>query len=103
MSISTARRWPGPRLRRGAGPSDGRGGRGTTVCAIYARYSSALQREASIEDQVRLCRERAGREGWTVVEVFADRATSGASMLRPGLQGLLEEARSGSDPTRRGR
>ena len=25
--------------------------------AIYARYSSDLQREASIEDQVRLCRE----------------------------------------------
>ncbi len=66
-----------------------------TVCALYARYSSTLQREASIEDQVRLCRERAAAEGWTVGEVFADRATSGASMLRPGLQGLLEEARRG--------
>lgn len=66
-----------------------------TVCALYARYSSAMQREASIEDQLRLCRERAVREGWTVGEVFADRATSGASMLRPGLQELLEEARSG--------
>ena len=26
---------------------------------IYARYSSDLQSEASIDDQVRLCRERA--------------------------------------------
>ena len=63
--------------------------------AIYARFSSALQREASIEDQERLCRERAAREGWRVVEVFADRAISGASMLRPGLQALLESAQAG--------
>jgi DNA invertase Pin-like site-specific DNA recombinase len=27
-------------------------------CAIYARYSSDLQRESSIEDQIRSCRER---------------------------------------------
>ena len=31
---------------------------------IYARYSSDLQSEASIEDQVRLCRERIAQEGW---------------------------------------
>jgi site-specific DNA recombinase len=28
-----------------------------TKVAIYARYSSDNQREASIEDQLRLCRE----------------------------------------------
>jgi site-specific DNA recombinase len=66
-----------------------------TRVAIYARYSSARQREASIEDQERLCRERAEREGWTVVAAFSDRALSGASMLRPGLQGLLEAALAG--------
>lgn len=65
-------------------------------CAIYARFSSALQREASIEDQERLCRERAAREDWQVVEVFADRALSGASMLRPGLQALLVAAQGES-------
>ena len=27
--------------------------------AIYARYSSDMQREASVEDQIRLCEERA--------------------------------------------
>ena len=63
--------------------------------AIYARFSSALQREASIEDQERLCRERAEREGWRVVEVFADRAISGASLLRPRLQDLMEAAQAG--------
>jgi site-specific DNA recombinase len=63
--------------------------------AIYARFSTALQREASIEDQVRLCRERAERESLRLVEVFSDRAISGASMLRPGLQAMLEGARAG--------
>ena len=36
--------------------------------ALYARYSSDNQRDASIEDQLRQCREHADREGWTVVE-----------------------------------
>ena len=62
---------------------------------IYARFSSQLQREASIEDQVRLCQERANREGWQVKEVFSDIAISGASMARPGLQALLDRAASG--------
>lgn len=31
--------------------------------AIYARYSSENQREASIEDQVRQCKARIAREG----------------------------------------
>lgn len=37
-----------------------------TRAAIYARFSSTMQREASIEDQVRICQERVLREGWTV-------------------------------------
>ena len=61
---------------------------------IYARYSSDAQRDASIEDQVRLCRELAGRQGWTITEVYADHALSGASALRPGYQRLLEDART---------
>src|SRR3954466_5805374 len=63
--------------------------------AIYARYSSDLQSKASIEDQVRLCREMAVARGWEVVEVYADHAISGASTLRPGYQRLLEDVRAG--------
>ena len=63
--------------------------------AIYARYSSAMQSAASIEDQVRLCMERAEREGWTVVQTFTDMAISGASLHRPGLQSLLDHAARG--------
>lgn len=45
--------------------------------AIYARYSSDLQSDASIEDQVRLCRERAMADGFEIAEVFSDFAVSG--------------------------
>ena len=63
--------------------------------AIYARYSTDLQRAASIEDQVRSCRARIEQEGWQLLEVYADHAVSGASSLRPGYQRLLEDARAG--------
>ncbi|RVH62715.1 recombinase family protein [Sinorhizobium meliloti] len=59
--------------------------------ALYARYSSDNQRDASIEDQLRVCRARAEREGWTVVDSYTDRAISGASLLRPGVQELLAD------------
>jgi DNA invertase Pin-like site-specific DNA recombinase len=61
--------------------------------AAYARYSSDLQREASIEDQLRPCRERIEQEGWRYVHAYTDRAVSGASALRPAYQQLLEDAR----------
>ena len=63
---------------------------------IYARYSSENQREASLDDQIRLCRERATAEGWQVVEVFQDRALSGSSALRPAYQALMAAARAGA-------
>lgn len=47
--------------------------------AIYARYSSAGQREESIEDQVRVCTEAAERAGHVVVGVYSDRAATGTS------------------------
>jgi site-specific DNA recombinase len=63
---------------------------------IYARYSSDLQREASIEDQLSLCTERAMREGWTVVGNYSDRAASGADILnRRGINALLTDAKCG--------
>ena len=61
---------------------------------IYARFSSDSQREASIEDQVRLCRGVAAARGWEVTEIYADHALSGASVLRPGYQRLLEDMRA---------
>jgi DNA invertase Pin-like site-specific DNA recombinase len=63
---------------------------------IYARYSSDNQREASIDDQVRVCREHIERQGWNYLHAYTDRALSGASALRPGYQKLLEDARNGA-------
>ena len=60
--------------------------------ALYARYSSDLQREASIADQFRECRAFAAREGWTVVQEYSDSAISGSSRHRPGLQALRNDA-----------
>ena len=60
--------------------------------ALYARYSSDQQREASIEDQLRLCRIYAEKQGWVVAESYYDRAVSGASLIRTGIQALLADA-----------
>src|SRR5262245_32356513 len=71
-------------------------------CAIYARYSSDLQRESSIEDQVRRCREYAHQKGWDIVEHFvvADRAASAAAISgRDGLKRLLAAAAQGEGRT----
>jgi site-specific DNA recombinase len=66
-----------------------------TVAAIYARYSTDLQREASIEDQLRLCQERAKTEGHRIGQSYSDYGTSGASLIRPGIQALLTDATQG--------
>ncbi len=63
--------------------------------AIYARYSSDLQSEASIEDQIRLCREHTARDGMSVVDVYTDYAISGGSLTnRPGMLALLNDAKN---------
>jgi site-specific DNA recombinase len=59
--------------------------------AIYARFSSEGQRDASIDDQVRRCRAFADENGARVPDdlVFSDRATSGAGTDRPGFERLM--------------
>ncbi len=63
--------------------------------AIYARFSSELSNEKSAEDQARVCRELAERQGWEVVEVYSDLAISGTTNRRPGLNALLADAKQG--------
>ena len=60
--------------------------------AIYARFSSELQRDESIEDQVGVCRREIERQGWTVAKVYTDRAQSGASRFRPQYQRMIADA-----------
>lgn len=61
--------------------------------ALYARYSSDKQREASIADQFRNCERACGLRGWRVVRRFADEAQSGAKADRVDYQALLEAAK----------
>ena len=63
--------------------------------AIYARFSTDKQRDASIEDQIDSCRDLAAREGWQVTGTYQDRAISGASMFRPGIEALQRDAKAG--------
>ena len=60
--------------------------------ALYARFSSAMQREASIADQLRRCREYVVSHGGVVDEglVFSDAAMSGASLHRPGFERMMK-------------
>lgn len=60
---------------------------------IYARYSSDLQREASIEDQNEVCRRYIRSMGWTLVKNYSDAALSGASQHRPAYQSLIADAK----------
>lgn len=64
--------------------------------ALYARYSSEGQREASIEDQFRNCERYATREGWQIVERYADKAISGTKDEhgRDGYAAMLTAARA---------
>lgn len=64
---------------------------------LYLRFSDAdLQTERSLQDQERVCRELAEKQGWTVVAVYSDAGISGASMLtRPGIQQLMADAETG--------
>jgi site-specific DNA recombinase len=64
--------------------------------ALYARYSTDNQSEASVADQLALCRRFAEKSGAHVVREFSDAAISGSSLgNRPGVRALLASARAG--------
>jgi DNA invertase Pin-like site-specific DNA recombinase len=67
------------------------------TAVAYARFSSDLQRDRSIDDQIGLCEQIARREGYKTVKVYSDRAKSGASMFeRDGLLAMMQAAKARS-------
>lgn len=60
--------------------------------AAYARYSSDAQRDASLDDQLRNCRQYCERQGWPAPTEYTDAATSGARNDRAGYLRLLTDA-----------
>ena len=63
--------------------------------ALYARYSSDNQRDASIADQLSACRRLAEREHWPIEAEYTDHAISGASLARAGFQKMMRDAIAG--------
>ena len=59
---------------------------------IYARFSSSGQREASIDDQVRVCTEWCKSNGYRVVKSYCDYAISGRTDDRPQFQEMILNA-----------
>jgi site-specific DNA recombinase len=79
--IAKKQKWPNKKMR----------------VLIYARYSTDRQRETSTEDQIRLCRQRAESNGWTVESVHADDGISGSTPVasRPAGARLLADILAG--------
>ena len=66
------------------------------TAAIYARYSSDLQRSESIDAQIRACRYYAQRFNLEVIRVFSDAAKSGRSVTkRDQFTAMMDAAQSG--------
>ena len=62
------------------------------TAVIYARYSSDSQREASIEGQLRDCKDYAERNGITIVGTYIDRAYSAKTDDRPEFQRMIQDS-----------
>lgn len=70
-----------------------------TTAAIYARYSSSSQNDASIEQQVAECTQYALQNGLTIVSTYEDRAMTGRNDRRPGFQRMIRAAERGEFKT----
>ena len=59
---------------------------------IYARYSSSGQSEQSIEGQLKACYEYAGRNGYSVIGEYIDRAMTATSDNRPEFLRMIADS-----------
>ena len=74
---------------------------GSGPAASYVRYSSDLQREETIADQQRTCREAAAAQGDVIAPEFefCDEAVSGTKLRSDGLDRMLAAAAAGQFST----
>lgn len=59
------------------------------TAVIYARFSCNKQREASIDDRLRICRQWCQREKYAIVAEYCDYAISGRTDDRPEFQRMV--------------
>lgn len=60
----------------------------------YARFSSELQREESIDAQIRAIKQFAEQNGYALQKVYADRGISGTTDKRPEFQHMIDDAKT---------
>ncbi|MCX2697428.1 recombinase family protein [Ochrobactrum chromiisoli] len=65
--------------------------------ASYGRYSSTLQSQSSIQDQLSLIAHHVEKQpGWQIVNQYQDAASSGSTFIsRPGIRQLMADAERG--------
>lgn len=59
---------------------------------IYARYSSSGQNDASIDQQIHECTVFAERQGYHIVDTYADHALTGRTDARPAFQRMIADS-----------
>ena len=59
---------------------------------LYLRYSSHKQNEQSIEGQQRICEDFAKQQGYNIIDIYIDRATSAKTDHRPSFQKMIADA-----------
>jgi len=59
---------------------------------IYARYSSDSQRDASIDQQVKICQRYAEDLNLEVIRVYDDRALTGKTDKRPSFLRMIKDS-----------
>lgn len=70
----------------------------TTRVGIYARLSRDDERfgeSMSIENQKLMLTDYCDRQGWEIVDVYADDGFTGLTFDRPEMQRLIEDAKNG--------
>jgi site-specific DNA recombinase len=93
----TRRGWKlrAPSADRWQGEIGNKGMARSKTAAIYARFSSDMQQDRSIDDQIAICQNLASREGLKIVATYSDRAKSGASLFdRDALLELMTDAKA---------
>ena len=68
---------------------------GAGKAVLYGRYSSHAQKDASIEQQFRECRQYAERKGLEIIGEYADHALSGQTDQRPEFQRMIRDSKRG--------
>ena len=66
------------------------------IAVIYARYSSAGQRDVSIEQQVSVCQKYADDNDLQIMRVYDDHAMTGTNDNRPNFQQMISDSGIGA-------